>query len=143
MGYLLTLPKTAESPKLQCNLEVSLFHGDMISSFWTMFTHLFSGPAPTATEVKFLESWLTGGFIPAEAKSKFEIPKAIPPQGMITRYKELLRQVRPKMTDLSVRATCYKHCFAASLYSERDFEQLITLLAMIRESFEIDLLLEL
>ncbi len=142
MRLALTLPKTEETGKIQCNLERELFSGAWTSSLWKALNLLLSGPIHTVAEMKFLDSWLANVGLPPEIKAQMSVPKAIPVDGVIQReFKEILRAVRPKLSEASVRATLYKHFFVTALYSERNIEQLTTMLDEVRESLEISSML--
>lgn len=139
MVFRVTLPKLATGTNVDCNNEAGTFSGNKIVPLWSTLRLLLSGPIHSPSEVKFLETWREDGFLSPDAKAAMVVNQNIVGDGIVVReFKEALRGQRSKLRETSERATLYKHFFAAALYSARDQEQVVSMLAFARELLEID-----
>ncbi len=139
MVFIVTLPKLSTGINVDCNNEAGTFSGTKMVPLWSTLKLLLSGPIHSPIEVKFLETWREDGFLSPDAKAAMVVNQNIVADGIVVReFKEILRGQRSKLRETSERATLYKHLFAAGLYSARDLEQVVSMLAFARELLEIE-----
>jgi hypothetical protein len=137
--FTLSLPVLNLGNKINCNQETALFAEDRLIPVWNLINMLLDNPSHSETELKFINRWLTDGFLSDEIQKSIISNKCQVSGGIVAReFKKVLLAQRNLLRESSWRATLYKHLFATALHSDRDLKLLVTMLVTAREVLEID-----